>query len=112
MVSSLGKRQELVCVCVCVCVCVTVQKTDKKKTPSVLTQEVKEKQAGVEEGVCVGRKGGNFLFSIKYTPVFFHCLYNQSINKQINPIKLARTDEQTKKSLKASLQNKQKSLDL
>lgn len=46
----------------CVRACVTIQKKDKKNTPSVLTQEVNERQAGVEEGMCVGERGATFYF--------------------------------------------------
>ena len=82
MVSSLGKRQEHVCARVCVCVCVSIQKTDKKNTRSVLTQEVNEKQAGVEEGVCVRERGAIFYFQSntrQYSSIV--CIINQSINK-------------------------------
>lgn len=51
--------------CVCARARVTIQKKDNENTPSVLTQEAHEKQAGVEEGMCVGERGGNFLFSVK-----------------------------------------------
>lgn len=51
-------------VCGCVCMCVKTEKD--KNTLSALTQEVSEKQVGVEESVC-GREGGQFSIFNHYT---------------------------------------------
>ena len=45
------------CVCVCVCFCKNIEKRIGK-IHSPLTQEVGEKQAGAEEGMCVRERGG------------------------------------------------------